>query len=78
LVFLIGLLIALDIFTDSKTAGMFLLFDLSKKLTGQNQISISRGKDEKEIVSLIEDLKGASLRRDFIGFLAFRSMLQVS
>jgi hypothetical protein len=78
LTFLIGLLVTLDIFRDASEAATFLMFDMSKNVTNQTTISISKGTDEKEVVSLTQELKGASLRRDFIGFIAYRAMMQVN
>jgi hypothetical protein len=78
LTFLIGLLITLDIFPDAKTAGLFLMFDMSKNVTKQGQLIISKGPDDKEVVSFKQELKGGLLNRDFIAFSAYRTMLQVN
>jgi hypothetical protein len=75
---LIGLLVVLNIFDDAQTAGLFLMFDMSKKVTNQSTFSVSTGPDAKQVVSFKEELKGGLLNRDFIAFAAYRTMLQVN
>jgi hypothetical protein len=75
--FLVGLLTLLDAFVDAKAAGMFLMFDMANKVTSKSMVDVTTGVNRKEVVSFKEELKGATLRRDYICFIAYRSMLQV-